>query len=195
MNQSGQSRCFDAIDQRVSVPIVPRYQVHVDEGAKRQIAELARKLNRDEPALSGSDHFSKRVTQGISKHNALIIGDQKELGLYAQHAIPALQYRMAMLAGPGDIVAVSQRDQAFEEYLQGSVGLRDVSFLEIGNSAQLATVQCRDDPAIFSHLSEALDRQGETMIVPYLCTGNTWRLGQKLAHHTKRHCQNRHSNS
>ncbi|MCP5072087.1 MAG: hypothetical protein GY947_02170 [Rhodobacteraceae bacterium] len=142
---------------------------------------MAGRLLRDEPALSASDYFGPQVSCGVGSGPALFIGDQRELSLYADNAIPSLQYRMALLAAAGDIVAVTERDEEFEAYLRTYVGVHDVTFIETGTHPTPVSVRCREDPILFSKLKRALRDHGAMTIIPYLCTGNTWRLAQTLS--------------
>ena len=82
----------------------------MDIADQRLVAELL----ESEPALLSSLDFGPRVAQGIGDGPFLLIGDQSEISLLAPTQKTRLDYRMALLAKPGDSVLVRQQVPDFE---------------------------------------------------------------------------------
>lgn len=144
------------------------------------LEKQATALIRDEPALISSLDFGPFVRQGTGKGPKLLIGDPSEIPLSSATA-SHLEYRMALLAQPGDHVVVRQRHQDFETYLSTFLGLRDVTFHEVqtDNPVPVARQAWASQAWIktFSDVSKA--SRGLT-VQSYLTTGNTWRLAQAI---------------
>lgn len=181
METSDQRVRAEICHYRASLPVVSRHELAASARLHQRTSLIADRLLRDEPALSGSDYFGSRVSCGVGTEPALLIGDQRELSLYSDAAIASLQYRIASLAQTGDIVAVAERDEEYENYLRTYLGLEGVTFIETGNHLMPVSVRCREDPVVFSKLKSALSDHGAMSIIPYLCTGNIWRLAHKLS--------------
>ncbi|MFY0312463.1 hypothetical protein ACFMBG_21505 [Leisingera sp. D0M16] len=146
------------------------------------IDAIADRLARDEPALRSSRDLWPGVQQGIGSGASLFIGDQVGIALFTPEMAGTRDYRMALLAKPGDAVVVRQRRREFENYLSGYLGIRQVRFLE-AHGADPAPVakQCRTDPALFTPLLELLQAAGSLTLYAYLVTGHLWQLAQALA--------------
>lgn len=143
---------------------------------------IADRLARDEPALRSSRDLWPGVQQGTGNGASLFIGDQVGIALFTPEMAGTRDYRMALLAKPGDAVVVRQRCPEFEDYLSGYPGVRQVRFLE-ADGADPAPVakQCRTRPALFTPLLELLRAAGSLTLHAYLVTGHLWQLAQSLA--------------
>jgi len=156
-------------------------EIRFSADEKAKIAHLAKRLLQDEPALLTSLDFGENVQQGVGDGPSLIIGDQAEIALLSNAVQSRFDYRMAVLAQRDDIVVVRQREPEFERYISEYLGRGHINFLEAmkGNLSPVA-IQFRAS----AHLGYELVRkveQGEGLtLVPYLTTGNIWRLAQSL---------------
>lgn len=137
-------------------------------------------LLRDEPALVSSLDFGPFVQQGTGKGAKLLIGDPSEIPLSSASA-SRLEYRMALLAQPGDHVIVRQRNREFENYLGNYLDLNDVTFHEAwpDSPVPVARQMWSSHEWIKKFASVSKARCGLT-VQSYLTTGNTWRLAQAI---------------
>lgn len=154
----------------------------MDYKDQRIFAELL----EGEPALLSSLDFGPRVEQGIGDGPSLLVGDQSEIALLASAQVSRLDYRMALLANPGDSVLVRQQVRDFEDYLANNLGQENVSYLH-GNidDARPVMQQSRTSGRILKTLAKATKRSGGLTLKPYLSTGHCWRLAQTLGEATK----------
>ena len=144
-------------------------------------ATLAVRLAADEPALLGSRDFGPFVRQGTGPGPSLLIGDQSEISLLKSANETHLDYRMAHLARPNDIVLVRRRDTPFEDYLARHLGLGDLTFLEMPRSEILPVSKLAlASTALIDRLAETTTRNGGLTLKSYLTTGNTWRLAKAI---------------
>ncbi|MCF8468551.1 MAG: hypothetical protein K9G33_14215 [Sneathiella sp.] len=173
--------------ERSSLPVVACCAPPIDPQRIEYLAEMAGRLMRDEPAFASSRHFGMTVHQEVNDRPALIFGDQREINLYLQTPSTRLDYRMAVLAQPGDIVMVSHRDEAFERYLANYLQLDGIRFTAVEqekNGTLPVSVRCRTE-AELCHLIGDLAVAGDgLLILPYLTTGNVWRLAQRIGEDT-----------
>ncbi len=147
-----------------------------------EIEALAKRLIRDEPALRSSLDFGPMVRQGASPDPALIICDHSGTELFDLERIGLYEHRMALLARPGDTVVVHRRVPEFERYLAEDLGLRDVSFVEVGlRDAEAVARKLRTDATLAKSLADALKPGMPLTIHAYLTTGHVWRLAKSLA--------------
>ncbi|WP_157440909.1 hypothetical protein [Aestuariivita boseongensis] len=149
---------------------------------QRLVAELL----ESEPALLSSLDFGPRVEQGIGDGPSLLIGDQSEIPLLASTQGSRLDYRMALLAKPGDSVLVRRQVPDFEAYLANSLGLENVEYFH-GHSddARPVTQQASTTAKMLEMLADTALRSGGMTLKPYLTTGHCWRLAQTLSEATK----------
>jgi len=134
----------------------------------------------DEPALISSLDFGPFVRQGIGKGPRVLIGDQSEISLMTSAHLAFLDHRMALLARPGDIVVVRQRDTDFENYLADHLGFSNVTFLESASGSEPVTRWARKSIDHTQMLANIAAKNGGLTLMPYLTTGNTWRLAQAI---------------
>ncbi len=143
---------------------------------------IADRLARDEPALRTSRDLWPGVQQGTGSGASLFIGDQVGIALFTPEMAGTRDYRMALLAKPGDAVVVRQRSPDFEAYLAEYLGIRQVRFLQAqGADPAPVAKQCRTSPALFAPLLELLRAAGSLTLHGYLVTGHLWQLAQALA--------------
>ncbi len=139
-----------------------------------------------EPALLSSLDFGPCVAQGIGDGPSLLIGDQSEIALLASAQVSRLDYRMALLAKPGDSVLVRRQVRDFENYLANNLGQRNVTYLHgLADDARPITQQARTSGKMLETLAHSARRSGGLTLKPYLTTGHSWRLAQTLGEATK----------
>lgn len=144
------------------------------------IADLTQALLKDEPALLSSLDFGPFVRQGTGLKPNLLIGDTSEISLSAAH-VSHLEYRMALLAEPGDHALVRQRHPGFEAYLASHLNLGKVTFHEV--DAKAGHGVCKSayrTEQIVETLGCVARRSGGMTVLPYLTTGHSWRLAQAI---------------
>ena len=147
---------------------------------------LVTELLLSEPALLSSLDFGPRVAQGIGEGPSLLIGDQSEIALLASAQASRLDYRMALLAKPGDSVLVRQQVRDFEDYLANSLGQEHVKYLHArSDDARPVTQQASTTGKMLETLVDTAQRSGGMTLKPYLTTGHSWRLAQTLSEATK----------
>ncbi len=142
---------------------------------------IAERLVADEPALLGSLDFGPWVAQGTGDGPTLLIGDQSEISLLSGTAGKRLDYRMAHLAQPGDVVLVRRRDPAFEAYLEQRLALTNVSFIESAPpETQSVAKHVLMSPQLIDKLAMIARQRGGLTLKSYLTTGNVWRMAQAI---------------
>lgn len=170
---------------RASLTIVPCCRPKLDKEDEARIQTIANQLKRDEPALDGSTHFAPLVQRGLSNAPALIFGDQQEISLFSGNAPSQLEYRMAALAQPGDIIAVHQRDKAFEDYLSEYLNLTDITFIDPqtaqGDHLAPMSIECRTNTRMHSAIDKVARKAGKLQLLAFNTTGNVWRLAQDIS--------------
>ncbi len=151
----------------------------------KALADCAQELLRDEPAFRTSQEFGPLVRQGAGTGPSVLIGDQSMLELYTGAIPTMLDYRMALLAQPGDVVIVRQRARDFETYLEDYLGLTGVTVLQAPEGGLVSVArQCRTAPRLREELGRRLRDAGGLTLCSYLTTGNEWRLAKSLGEET-----------
>lgn len=170
---------------RASLRIVPCCGPQLDEEDEVRVQAIADRLMRDEPALGSGVVFAPQVQQGLSKAPALIFGDQQEISLFSGNTPSQLEYRMAVLAQPGDIVAVHRRDHAFEKYLSKYLDLTDITFISPpasqGDHLTAMSVECRTNLRMHAAVDRIAREAGKLQLLAFNTTGNVWRLAQDIS--------------
>ena len=169
-----------------SIPIVPCCDAHVDATEIARLERLAGRLLDAEPALRANDVFGRLVGSGLSNAPRLLIGDQSEIPLHGNAEGAHYGYRIALLAGPDDLVVLAQeRSPAFETYLASLLGMGPLKIVSVGvEGAARETplpVRCFEFAGVFERLVAAAREAGGMCLVPHLATGHVWRLGQRIA--------------
>lgn len=147
---------------------------------------LARRLLRDEPALAATVPFGPTVRTGLTPGPSLFYEDHCEIPLARAWITEAYKYRIALLAGEGDMVVVSApRKSAFEAYLKDVLGLGDVEIIaltpdEHGTTVPLTRRLIDDDDAMATIVARTRCA-GSLNIVPFIGFDGTWRLAAEIA--------------
>ncbi|WP_227269526.1 preATP grasp domain-containing protein [Roseobacter weihaiensis] len=147
---------------------------------------VAKELLRDDPTLISSLDFGAFVRQGVGTGPSLLIGDQSEIPLLAAATRSHLEYRMALLAHPGDHVMLRHRDRDFEEYLGTHLGLAELTFHKAGCCSRASVTQWAwSHPKRVAGFAQLAEQGGGLTIKSYLTTGHTWRLAQAIGQTSK----------
>ncbi|PUB12444.1 preATP grasp domain-containing protein [Yoonia sediminilitoris] len=142
---------------------------------------LTNQLLADEPAFLSSLDFGPHVTQGTGAGPSLLIGDMSQISLMQPPGSSYLDYRMAHLAKPGDIVLVGRRDPEFDSYLAQVRGLDDITILAPDplDGGPIATKAMEKD-LLQQAITDITRKHGGLTVKSYLTTGTIWRLAQQI---------------
>ena len=116
----------------------------------------------------------------------LLIGDTSEIPLLPDPGNPVYEYRAALLARQGDIVALSSPpNRPYEAYLTSYLGLPsfDVAVAEQPPNGHIVPMAKRlmNDQPVFGQLVARARDSGSLTIVPHLVTGLSWSLASNIA--------------
>lgn len=171
--------------QATRFPIRPCIDVALEAGAEQRIAALAGRLIRQRPSHFSTAAFGPRVACGLGSGPAVLIGDQSEIPLHGPPETGALQYRIAHLAGEGDVLAIAgERCEPFEAYLARLLGLPALHVMTVpptGNGASPVARRCAENPGIRRRLAADARRAGHLAVMPHLTTGHAWNLARVVA--------------
>ena len=170
---------------RTSLPIVEQAQVEIDAATLRRLDHLAQRLLAHEPALNRIDMFGARVRVGISDAPAVFYEDHSEISLFRGIGSGPLAYRSFLLSDEDDIFLLDgDRCPTFEVYCHKVLGLGASTVLQPAPQSGLLVPlarRCAEDEGILKHLCKAAAIKGELNLVPYMGTGNAWRLAAAVA--------------
>ncbi len=168
------------------IRVLQKFCVSIPEGDKRRLEGIAKALARDEPALAALDAFGPGARCGMVDGPMLMIGNHTDIPLVSEESGELYQYRMALLARDGDLVALNvRRNQAFEDYLSGTLRLGRPQYLTVAanasrRSSPLART-CIEDQSTFVRIVAAARSKGCLTIVPHIGTGHPWLLASAVA--------------
>ncbi len=171
------------------LPIVPRMAVPLEDSELRRLQAIAAWMAAEEPALAMTQAFGSRTRPGLLAGRWLVIGDASEITLAKTDEEPAYEYRLSLLARPGDLVVFGgEPNSNFERYRSQFIGFGPVQTVHPrsvpGNPLVPLADRCRLDGAVFSQIVEATRREGGLTIVPHIGMGSTWRLAGAVAEET-----------
>ncbi len=175
------------VNSRPSIPVVARYAAQIDAKDRERVSTLAQRLLKGEPSLSDTSHFGAPVASGLwSDGPALLVADQSEIALYGPPDEQPLEYRIACLALPGDMLVLSHgRSKAFERYQKDYLGIGGLDVLIAGGRGAQARWglprRCLQDPNLFEHITRSARTAGSLNLLPYLSTGHLWHLAGAVA--------------
>jgi hypothetical protein len=144
-------------------------------------AALIKRLLADEPGFASSRDFGPHVAQGRGDGPQVLIGDLLQISLMRGSGEPALDHRIAHLAGRSDTILVRAKDPAFEAYLEVFRGFAPLTVLAVDRAddrpvaEQALSVAGLRDPLI-----AAARVNGGLTITSYLTTGTIWHLAQSI---------------
>lgn len=170
----------------VSLPIVRQVSVELDTCTRRRLQTLAKRLLAAEPTLNRVDMFGPQVRSGICDAPALFFEDHSEITLFKAADDVPLEYRSFLLAGEDDIVLLAgRRCPEFEAYCHKVLGLGAGTVMQPGSASEdkalPLSLRCMRDTALIEKLCRAAQQKGKFNLVPYMGTGNAWRLAAAIA--------------
>jgi hypothetical protein len=169
---------------RPALPIIEHTPVGIDAEEQRQLVRRATQLLADEPALSATAAFGPGVMPGWRAGPNFLLEDHSEIALFHARGNPLTEYRSLLLAGEGDIVALSvPRCSAFEAYCREVLGLGRVEVVSPTLSATRSSlaIRCTQDPELVQRVAALARHAGGLNVVPYMGTGGVWRLAATVA--------------
>lgn len=157
-------------------------QVDLDASTHRRLDRLAGRLLADDPMLNRVDTFGTRIRTGLSDAPAVFYEDHSEITLFRGVGGGTLAYRSFLLAGEEDIFLFDgPRVPEFEDYCHKVLGLGAGTVLQPALGPGPLARRCAEDEGILDRLCEAARVKGALNIVPYMGTGNAWRLAAAVA--------------
>ena len=164
--------------------IVEQLPVSLEEEAYEHAARLAQTMLESDPRLAAISPFGENVRAGLAPGPCLFIEDHYAIRLFEVLGNQAYSYRILLLAGASDRVAIGgRRCPAFERYCVETLGLGRAEILEPATSTRADSLasRCARDPALMKDLAARTRRQGGISIVPYMGSGGVWALAGDLA--------------
>ena len=166
----------------VSLPIVEHIPVEIGEDEQRDLAQLARNLLADEPALCDTAPFGSNVEAGLGPWPSLVLEDHSRIALFEGAGNTAYSYRALLLAGEGDQVVIGiRRSIAFEEYCRDVLRLGRAEILAPAPATGSLAVRCNKDSKLLNRIAERARANGGLNIVTYMGTGGIWALASRIA--------------
>jgi hypothetical protein len=182
----GHSTVRPAHQPSPSIPIVRAVAPVITTTEREQLADLASRLRRDEPALGATTVFGPRVSAGLLSGPALLIGDQSEIPLLSRPGASQLGYRATLLAGAGDMLLLGhERSPSYERYMAALLGISAVEILSvpdrIRDDATPVARRCLDRPDFLARIADVAAATGCLSVIPHIATGNSWLLACEIA--------------
>jgi hypothetical protein len=170
----------------VSLPIVRQVSVELDARTRGRLQTLAKRLIAAEPTLDRVDMFGPRVCSGLCDAPALLFEDHSEIPLFKAAEDVPLEYRSFLLAGEDDVVLLAgRRFPEFEAYCHKVLGVGPSTVVQprSGSKDEVLplSLRCMRDTALLERLCRAAQQKGKFNVVPYMGTGNAWRLAAAIA--------------
>jgi hypothetical protein len=171
--------------RRLRLPIVAHHAADVSLEEQSRIAELARQVRAENPRLCCIPQLADNLDTGLLDAPALLIEDHSGIQLaHERGADTNLSYRALLLAEEGDLLAVyGDRHLAFEKYCRDRLGLGRVEIIAppLANPGQSLANACLADGRLIEWAVQRAQQSGGLNIIPYMATGNVWRLAGEIA--------------
>jgi hypothetical protein len=170
----------------ISLPIVRQMSVELDACTRRRLQMLAKRLLAAEPTLNRVDMFGPQVCSGISDAPALFLEDHSEITLFKAASDGPLEYRSFLLGGEDDIFLLAgRRILEFETYCHEVLGLGAGTVMQPERRSKgrvlPVSLRCARDTVLLGRICEAAQQKGKFNVMPYIGTGNAWRLAAAIA--------------
>jgi hypothetical protein len=168
------------------LPVVSWTTATLDEHELRRLKEITGGIAKREPALAATHVFGAHTRPGMSANLWLVIGDTREIALCRIGREATYEYRLSLLARPGDLVVFGgEPHRDFERYRSQQIGLGPIVCVNPrpspGNPLLSLAERCLLDSAAFSQIVEGTKLAGGLTIVPYIGMGSVWRLAAAVA--------------
>jgi hypothetical protein len=169
------------------IPIRAACIPSISNQERRSIRQIADKLLENEPALNNIGHFGSDVTCGLEPSaRTIFVSDQSEIALFGAPEEGLLEYRLAVLACPHDMLVLSHdRSRGFENYLADYLDITDLDVLmatsQAANRHWPLAKRCVCDAELFRRVVRFAANTSCLNIVSYLSTGHIWDLARRLS--------------
>lgn len=173
---------------RQSIPVRAGFRIELDAVLRKRLSKIADKLLDNEPALCSTQYFGSQVNCGLHNEGpALLIADQSEIALFGEPESGLLEYRMALLGEPGDMLVLSHdRNLDFEAYLGDYLNINGLEVLLAEKTLPhwpLAK-RCLHNAELLETIFQKARDAGVLSIVPYIASGHVWNLAARIAKET-----------
>ncbi|WP_212524729.1 hypothetical protein [Actibacterium sp. MT2.3-13A] len=171
------------------MPVVPRHTAVLGPDERARCAAVARAVLPERRLARDRLFFGPHTRPGLAPGPFVFLGDPGEIPLLARRGAGVFEYRLAMLAGDGDMVVIGgRRNTAFETYAEGRLGLGRRRYLPVapapGGRYLPAQIRCLKDEAAFAAMRAFVEGAGGATLVPHLSTGAIWALARRLGAET-----------
>lgn len=168
-----------------SLPIVRQMTVTLGARTHRRLEILAKRLLAGEPTLNRMDMFGPRVRAGICEAPALFFEDHAEIPPVKEASDISLEYRSFLLGDGDDVFVVGgRRFPAFETYCHTVLGIGAGTVVEPKRAPNARflplSLRCAKDASSLKRLCKVAQLEGKLNLVPYIGTGNVWRLASAI---------------
>ncbi len=149
-----------------------------------RIRKIAAGIKRGNLNKSSIDVFGPGVKQGYKPGPVLFYEDHRSIALSSPKASNHYQYRFLLLAGKQDILLIeNKRSDKYEKYCRDVLKLPSPKILCVKSKEALSPLakSCIESSKAMQKIVKIAKLNGCLNIMPYICTGWTWLLGQKIA--------------
>lgn len=160
------------------------YSVSITGARDQTFRHIARRIKRDEPALTVLSPFAPDMHGDILDAPSLVIEDHGSIRLFEHSGNQAYSYRALLLAGDGDLVAIgTARENEFETYCRDYLGLGSPRVLvpEAAGYDDSLAARCRKDTQFIADAVAHAEAHGGLNILPYMGSWPVWELGGAIA--------------
>lgn len=156
----------------------------LDDKDKIYIRNIALKLKKADPKLDNTKNFGPLVRQGYHPGPVLFYEDHRTIALSKVTSSFHYQYRFLLLARQQDILLVeNKRAPEYEKYCNDVLRLSppETICLTMGEKHLPLARRCCENNDAMTRLADIARQNGCLNIMPYLSTGWTWALAQRIA--------------
>ncbi|MGI9414254.1 MAG: hypothetical protein ACR2PM_11330 [Hyphomicrobiales bacterium] len=171
--------------KRPAISVVPFRPTLIEVSERWRLRELASRLLADEPGLDGGRRFGPLVDRGLSDAPRVLLGDQSEIALMGSPEETLYGYRIALLAGEGDLLALAvERCPAYERYLRTVLGIDALDVFDLSGEGGPLAARCMASRPAFEHIARIARAGGGVCLVPLMASGHVWKLAKAVADET-----------
>lgn len=172
-----------------ALPVIRRMDADVGAAERVKLLSIARQIAQEDPRLEALHVFGDRVHSGIAETPWLVIGDTREIALARPGQELAYEYRLSLLARPGDAVVFSApAHAAFEHYRSAVLGITDVGSIHARPSREKPLLplaeRCLADSDALGRIIEIARAAKALTILPHIAMGSVWKLASAVARAT-----------
>jgi len=166
-------------------PVVTRYVAELSPEERARCTAAARAIRPEHRLSRDRFFFGPFARVGLGDGPFIFFGDPGEIPLLGRRGASALEYRLPLLAGEGDLVVIGgRRDREYEDYVADGLGLGRRRYLQVEEAPNgtyvPAQTRCLRDDRAYAALRAFVEEAGAATLVPYLSTGAIWALARRL---------------